>query len=267
MRVCGLRSAADSPDSQVTFRLLSNSAHVLFLILSLVFALLPSAPADGPPPTPVLVELFTSEGCSSCPPADSLLRELEARQPVPGVEVIPLGFHVDYWDDLGWKDRFSSPDYTRRQQEYRARFGLDSVYTPQMVVDGRVQFVGNDSAAAFDAIRRAARDPKPAIGLRRTSDGKLQIDVGRSPRRADVLLVITEGNLSTSVGAGENRGRSLRHTGVVRSLTRIGSTNDGRFQASVPLPSPSAGQELRAVVFLQRGIAGEVMAAASMPLR
>ncbi len=267
MRVCGLRLGADLPDSHGTFRWSANSAHVLFLILSLVFALLPSAPADAPPPTPVLVELFTSEGCSSCPPADSLLRELEARQPVPGVEVIPLGFHVDYWDDLGWKDRFSSRDYTRRQQEYRVRFGLDSVYTPQMVVDGRVQFVGNDSAAAFDAIRRAARDPKPAIGLRRTSDGKLQIDVGRSPRRADVLLVITEDNLSTSVGAGENRGRNLRHTGVVRSLTRIGSTNDGRFQASVPIPSPSAGQELRAVVFLQRGTAGEVMAAASMPLQ
>src|SRR5262252_5889298 len=127
----------------------------LGLLVAVVLALaslgVRAAPALSPvegPATPVIVELFTSEGCSDCPPADTLLEKLIATQPVAGAEIIGLGQHVDYWDQLGWKDRFSSAALTKRQQQYQTRFRTESIYTPQMVVDGRSEFVGSDAAAA-----------------------------------------------------------------------------------------------------------------------
>jgi hypothetical protein len=110
--------------------------------------------------TPVLVELFTSEGCSSCPPADALLAKLDQAQPINGAEIIVLGEHVDYWDGQGWHDRFSSHQYTERQNEYCGRLHVDSSYTPQMIVDGTDQFVGNDAAHAVRAIQHAAEPPR-----------------------------------------------------------------------------------------------------------
>jgi hypothetical protein len=111
--------------------------------------------AQPPPPVPVVVELFTSEGCASCPPADSVLEKLIASQPVAGARIIGLGEHVDYWDRLGWKDRFSSAAVTSRQRQYQARFRTESIYTPQMIVDGRAEFVGGDDSAARRAVERA----------------------------------------------------------------------------------------------------------------
>src|SRR5580704_490614 len=116
-------------------------------------------------PTPVVVELFTSEGCSSCPPADLLLRRLEKEQPVPGVEVIPLSEHVDYWNQLGWKDPFSSGRFTDRQRQYADVFHKDGPYTPQMVVDGAPEFVGSDGPRALKTIAEAARRPKASVTL------------------------------------------------------------------------------------------------------
>src|SRR5271155_434667 len=122
-----------------------------------------SAPADnGASRVPVLLELFTSEGCSSCPPADRLLEILDQRQPVAGADLIVLSEHVDYWDRLGWKDPFSSSQYTTRQQEYAGKFNTDSIYTPQLVVDGRFGLVGSDASEAASAIQKAIREPKIA---------------------------------------------------------------------------------------------------------
>src|SRR6266852_1661761 len=118
------------------------------------------------PRSAVLVELFTSEGCSSCPPADALLARLGKDQPIPGVEIIALEEHVDYWDRLGWKDPFSSTAFTARQQRYGDVFHNESIYTPQMVVDGRWEFVGTDTRRAGAAIIEGSRSPKASIGIK-----------------------------------------------------------------------------------------------------
>jgi hypothetical protein len=117
------------------------------------------------PATPVIVELFTSEGCSDCPPADTLLEKLIATSPVADAEIIGLGQHVDYWDRLGWKDRFSSAALTNRQQRYQTRFGTESIYTPQMVVDGRTDFVGSDAGAARKAIEKTLAAPHGRVTI------------------------------------------------------------------------------------------------------
>ena len=167
---------------------------------------------------PVVVELFTSEGCSSCPPADDLLSRLDApagrggkqRAPLPpGIEVITLGEHVDYWDQLGWKDRFSSPLFSARQQDYGQAFKVAAVYTPQVVVNGGIQVLGSDSRAVQDAIRKAADDPRADVKLTLSSNQTVTIRVGKLPpgsHQAEMLLAITESGVDTGVFGGENSG-------------------------------------------------------------
>src|SRR5215831_14975386 len=145
------------------------------LQVAVVIALSAASPSpQAAPPVPILVELFTSEGCSDCPPADAVLERLIATQPVVGADVNGLGQHVDYWDELGWKDRFSSAALTNRQRVYGASFALESVYTPQMIVDGRAQFVGSDARAATRAIERAIAAPHGlvTIDVARPADGR-----------------------------------------------------------------------------------------------
>src|SRR5580692_6039586 len=135
------------------------------------------APA-GSPPTPVLVELFTSEGCSSCPPADALLSRLGKTQPVPGADIIALEEHVDYWDRLGWKDPFSAEAATERQNEYDQTFAGGQAYTPQMIVDGHAKFVGSSDSDALRAISAASQAPKAAVQLSWEEGGTLAIHIG-----------------------------------------------------------------------------------------
>lgn len=233
--------------------------------------------SSAQPRTPVIFELFTSEGCSSCPPADTLLAQLADQQPVAGVEIIPLGMHVDYWDRLGWKDRFSSAALTERQQVYGATFRNESIYTPQAVVDGRQEFVGSDVRAARSALLKAASTGH--------GQAKLSIDPGASRiavnldvtglppiargDRADLLVAITEDDLHTTVKGGENHGRVLSHVGVVRQLTKIGEVSDqGRATAHADLSfSPEWQRDrLKIVGFVQERRTRAILASAAVPV-
>jgi hypothetical protein len=229
---------------------------------------------------PVVVELFTSEGCSSCPPADALLARLEREQPVEGAQVIALAQHVDYWNDLGWADPFSSHENSERQSGYAAAFGGDGVYTPQMIVDGRAEFPGGNGGKAYDAIAQAAREPKAEVSLARASNQpddtgalRLSVRVERLPKladgdTADVLLALTEGGLSSDVARGENAGRKLTHAGVVRTLTKIGyvgaATPPFAAEPTVALDKSWRRENLSAVVFLQEHASRRVVGAAAL---
>lgn len=231
--------------------------------------------------TPVIVELFTSEGCSSCPPADAVLSRLDRTQPVAGAEVIPLAMHVDYWNYLGWSDPYSSSSFSERQGEYASAYGKDGVYTPQMIVDGVKEFPGGNGSLAADAIAKAVDAPKAVTQITRaagqSAEGvRLAISLKNIPRLTDgdaayVLLAVTESNLSTDVARGENAGRRLAHVGVVRSLTTVGNladARDGAFdtEAVVPLMKNWRRENLRAVVFAQERRSRRILAAASASL-
>ncbi len=169
---------------------------------------------------PVVVELFSSEGCSSCPPADRVLSELD-RDGVPGVEVLALELHVDYWNDLGWADPFSRASYTQRQGRYGKAFGRRGVYTPQMVIDGQAELVGSDASGARQAIATAAARPKIGIRLTRTGT-QIHVEVARPVGDPLELYVAeVERGLSTRVLRGENGGRTLPHGPVVRELQKV----------------------------------------------
>lgn len=227
----------------------------------------------------VVAELFTSEGCSSCPPADDLLRQLLATQPVEGVELVGLGEHVDYWDDLGWHDRFSSPAFSARQSAYDdAVFRANSIYTPQLVVDGVLQGVGNDASLARRLLQRAAHNPHGRVALTRAATASssipvdLEVHIPATVSRkgvADVVIAVTEDGLVTQVPKGENRGRSLSHSAVVRSMTTVAHLNDAEttltLSSAVPVRPDWDARHLRLVAFVQEQGSRRILAAAAMP--
>ena len=220
-----------------------------------------SAPAQ---PQPVLVELFTSEGCSDCPPADALLARLDQTQFVPGVHAIVLSEHVTYWNHEGWRDPFSFEAMTDRQDQYVQRFGLQSPYTPQMVVDGFEQFVGNDPNAMVRAVARAAEAPKQkiVIGNVTWASGDVHFSVtGSALSNATLFAALAENATHSEVSRGENKGRTLHHVAVVRVLKDFGSKDaDGR-PLQLSAGDKTAGP-LRLVVFLTDRKSGHVVAVA-----
>lgn len=233
---------------------------------------------------PVLAELFTSEGCSSCPPADAVLMNLLETQPVSGVEIIGLSEHVDYWDRLGWRDPFSSADFSARQSDYAARvFHTGTIYTPQLVIGGSEQLVGSDSAAIVKAIARAAQPPL-AIVVIATPDGTSVPGSGSSAvitaslvdKRTgaadfEVMAAIAEDGLKSEVRRGENAGRQLDHSAVVRRLTRIGVLSEQAPALSLEWPltlDPAwTYDHLRVVVFVQNRTTRAVLGASMLSLR
>jgi hypothetical protein len=235
----------------------------------------PAAPtAPDSAAKPVLVELFTSEGCSSCPPADALLSRLGRTQPVRGADIIALEEHVDYWDRLGWKDPFSSEAATARQNEYGEAFGGRQVYTPQMIVDGRAEFVGSSDTDALRAIRAASQTAKPNIQLSWETGDSLAIHVepltnASAGDGAQLFLVIAENMLHSDVKHGENAGRALEHNGVVRQLLPLGKIDaaPAGFSSTVAVhPAHEWNRaNLRAVVFVQERRGRHVLAVAAIP--
>ena len=225
----------DIPESHSTlsFRHSGSESFVrtcLLLIGGLVVGSLAGAADVLPLRAPVVVELFTSEGCSSCPPADLVLEKLDRQQPVPGAQIIVLSEHVDYWDHIGWKDPYSSAAFSRRQEEYVQRFGLDGAYTPQMVVDGRTQFVGSDWQRAYAAIQDAAGQHKATVRIAAIPGG-LRVEVDPLPgsmgRNAGVFLARADDSGASDVTGGENKGRRLRHVAIAKEIERIGTVSAG----------------------------------------
>jgi hypothetical protein len=249
------------------------------VVLALAAGALICAAADNDSPrVPVLLELFTSEGCSSCPPADRLLELLDQKQPVPGADLIVLSEHVDYWDRLGWRDPFSSSQYTARQQEYTSRYNFDGVYTPQLVVDGRFGFVGSDGRKAMSAIQEAIRDPKIPIAMSNVRRDGNQVTVHIEVPAADhsfkggrdlLYVALADNRAESQVARGENAGRSLAHVGVVRILKQVGAIDLGAATARnvmVAIRQGTGENGSRLVAFIQDAKTGRVLAVTAQKL-
>jgi hypothetical protein len=231
---------------------------------------------------PVLVELFTSEGCSDCPPADTLLQKLDALQPVHDAEIIPIEEHVDYWNQGGWYDPYSSHDWTARQMTYTPETDKTGPYTPEMIVDGAARFVGSDPRKAISSIETAAARPETQITI--TPDGPAQkssrdftVSVGKlagdTPGDvAEVWLAVTEDGLHSSVNRGENAGRSLTHIATLRSMHKIGDIKSDSETAPftdhqrVKFDSHWNAANLHLIVFVQERKSHQVIGVTSVKL-
>jgi hypothetical protein len=227
---------------------------------------------------PVLVELFTSEGCSDCPPADALLALLDGTQYIAGAEAIVMSEHVTYFNEGGWRDPFSSDAFTQRQQAYSRQFQLGYMYTPQMVVDGAEQFVGNDAAKLDRAVAKAATVPKLDLqiaNIQREADGSIVFAVhvpavGKEPLvGGSVVAAIALNQASSAVRRGENAAHTLKHVAVARFIKEFGSSAvDGRqlrLAGAELKDAEKSGVKLRLVVFLVNGN-GRVVGAAEQTL-
>jgi len=210
------------------------------LLTGVAMLLAATAPAWAGSDTrpPVVVELFTSEGCSSCPAADAFLGELARTR----ADVLPLAFHITYWDNLGWPDPFALPAATERQRAYAALLsGSPGVYTPQMVIDGRTDAVGSDRAAVLAAISAAPRLPAVPLTLARQGDGlALTVGAGPAARPARLVLLGYDRQHVTTVARGENAGRRLTESNVVRSITALGEWRGEALSRQVKLPAGEA---------------------------
>jgi hypothetical protein len=243
---------------------LARGAYRAVLLTLLAGPLAPRDATAGPAADPqVVVELFTSQGCSSCPPADELLTELAERP-----DVVALSLHVDYWDYIGWKDPYASPQYTARQQRYGEALNLRYVYTPQIVVDGRINVVGSRRAEVLSAIETAAKRDKPIdITFGTGNGGMVIIPEGHAPDEgATVWLAVYDRAHVTEIKRGENAGRKLRNANVVRSFERLGTWTGARLEIPLDLAGARARGRDGCAVIVQQGRAGPVLAAAAMNL-
>ncbi|MBA3392596.1 MAG: DUF1223 domain-containing protein [Deltaproteobacteria bacterium] len=222
-------------------------------LLASLISLLGCATAEGEPMKPpasegpLVVELFTSQGCSSCPPADHILGKLATAGEVNGRKVVPLSFHVDYWNDLGWADPYSLPAWTERQHAYASALGDKRVYTPQLVVGGAAGMVGSNLPAISAAVAKAAR---PQLLAATARWGKDHVEITTTaPAGADVLVAVWEDARSTKVPHGENSGSTLVNRRIVRRLERVAVAG---AQGTLRVAIDPAWRAVGAVVFAQR---------------
>jgi hypothetical protein len=223
--------------------------------------------------TPVLVELFTSEGCSSCPPADEFLARLNREQPLSGIIVIGIEEHVDYWNHQGWIDPYSSAEWTSRQVSYVDRLKENTAYTPQVVIDGQRSIVGVREREILQSIQESARQPRAEIEANLetpAADGALKLHVragkleSASNDSAEIWLAIAERDLDSKVNDGENAGKELRHSSVLRSLKKLGvasAKGNPAFEGStqVKLSREWKSQNIEAIVFAQEKKSKQVL--------
>jgi hypothetical protein len=258
-----------SPSRHVVCVTGSALATALALCASFALAQQPQSPSPAQP-QPVLVELFTSEGCSDCPPADAVLAQLDTQQPVVDAKVIVLSEHVTYWNHQGWEDPFSLTDIDQRQDQYVRQFSLPSPATPQFVVDGAAQIAGNDPSKLVQDITHAAAQPKIDLQLadvHRAADGSIGFTVKAAQgSKATLVAAIAENATQSVVTRGENAGHTLQYVAVVRVLKEFGSNAvDGRplrLSGGDLSRAEKDGQPLRLVAFLVSHKTGQVIGVA-----
>lgn len=234
----------------------------------------PEAAAGGADTRPVLIELFTSEGCSSCPPADALLNKLDSVQPVAGAQLIVLSEHVDYWDHDGWKDPHSSAALTERQSAYVQALGLKTPYTPQMILDGKTNVPANGSPELVKILQEDASAPKIPVHIAGVTvdpgdpsvlRSRIEADVGSDKHNADVFVAVALDHVESQVLHGENGGRHLTHTAVVLQIAKVGKLAKGKaFDETVQLklkPAPDPAN-MRVIAFVQESGPGRILGAA-----
>jgi len=243
---------------------MKNSIKALVLAAGVFAAALssPWSPVSAAEKPLTVVELFTSQGCSSCPPADAFLGDLAKRD-----DLLTLSIHVDYWDYIGWKDPFASPENTKRQRRYAQTLGMRYVYTPQMVVQGASHVTGSDRAKVAALIKKAARMPRVPISISRDKNNiNIKVSGGATGEKATVWLAVFDKKHDTPVKRGENGGRTLSHYNVVRNMSRIG-TWTGR---AITIPTDVADMKSRGrdgcAVILQSLSTGRILGAAKIVL-
>lgn len=236
-------------------RLLSGRALSPLVLIAAALIASQAARAEGK--RPVVIELYTSQGCSSCPPADALLSEYAHDRP----DLLPLAFHVSYWNQLGWTDPFSSPAFTARERLHAARLHEDTVYTPELVVEGARAVVGSDREAVEQAIRdaKAGETTLAAVSVRRAGPGEIAISIGLGAGSADILLIGFDTVHTTTIGRGENGGRTLRESNIVRSLQTVTHWNGAPLELRREAP---AGERVAVVL---EAPSGRVVGAAALP--
>lgn len=222
-------------------------------------------------PSPVLVELFTSEGCSSCPPADAYLQRLDASQPIAAAQLIVLSEHVDYWNHDGWNDPFSAASFSARQADYVRSLRLSTAYTPQFVIDGSTDLRTDDPRQINQLFQHAAAIPKIPVRIASVRlaagalQGRIEADAASAARSSNVYLVLALNHAESQVLHGENGGRHLNHVAVVQQFVKLGTLQKGGkfaqdFQLSLkPGYDP---ENLRLVVFLQEPATGKIVGSA-----
>ena len=256
---------------------MNNLPRIAVLLVGFIIAYLaaraflrstPSSIFSGPAKGFAVVELFTSEGCSSCPPADQLVARIQQEDQDQPVYI--LAFHVDYWDRLGWKDAFSDTRYTQRQNRYASWLNLQSIYTPQIVVNGRKEFVGSQETTLRSAIHSGLEQMPTArltIGDIRLEQGIVhyQYDVKNAAAKSSLIVALVQRSATTDVKAGENGGHTLSHVQIVRDLSSIEVGTGANGSGTLALPQGLAGGE-ELIAFVQNDDNGQIVAAASSAL-